>query len=66
VSSSIFIGSSFIVKKQGLRIAGSSGIRAGECILSMHCSSSQHCMACTTLSPGRLSYYCMILVHAVP
>jgi hypothetical protein len=29
VSSSIFIGSSFIVKKQGLRIAGSSGLRAG-------------------------------------
>jgi hypothetical protein len=29
VSSSIFIGSSFIVKKQGLRLAGSSGLRAG-------------------------------------
>jgi hypothetical protein len=30
LSSSIFIGSSFIVKKRGLRIAGQSGIRAGE------------------------------------
>lgn len=30
VSSSIFIGASFIVKKRGLRLAGSQGIRAGE------------------------------------
>lgn len=30
ISSSVFIGSSFIVKKRGLRIAGSSGLRAGE------------------------------------
>ena len=29
VSSSIFIGSSFIVKKKGLRAAGATGIRAG-------------------------------------
>ncbi|KAK9867792.1 hypothetical protein WJX84_007712 [Apatococcus fuscideae] len=29
ISSSIFIGSSFIVKKKGLRVAGSSGLRAG-------------------------------------
>lgn len=29
LSSSVFIGSSFIVKKRGLRIAGSSGLRAG-------------------------------------
>lgn len=29
LSSSIFIGSSFIVKKRGLRIAGQSGVRAG-------------------------------------
>lgn len=29
ISSSIFIGSSFIVKKRGLRIAGSTGLRAG-------------------------------------
>ncbi len=29
ISSSIFIGSSFIVKKRGLRMAGSSGVRAG-------------------------------------
>lgn len=29
VSSSIFIGSSFIVKKKGLRAAGSQGLRAG-------------------------------------
>ncbi|KAK9825582.1 hypothetical protein WJX74_007480 [Apatococcus lobatus] len=29
ISSSIFIGSSFIVKKKGLRIAGNSGLRAG-------------------------------------
>lgn len=30
VSSSIFIGSSFIIKKRGLRLAGSHGVRAGE------------------------------------
>lgn len=30
LSSSIFIGSSFIIKKRGLRVAGSSGLRAGE------------------------------------
>lgn len=29
ISSSIFIGSSFIVKKRGLRLAGASGLRAG-------------------------------------
>ncbi len=29
VSSSIFIGASFIVKKKGLRRAGASGLRAG-------------------------------------
>mmetsp|Transcript_28 Transcript_28/g.85 ORF Transcript_28/g.85 Transcript_28/m.85 type:complete len:347 (+) Transcript_28:444-1484(+) len=29
VSSSLFIGASFIIKKKGLRIAGSSGMRAG-------------------------------------
>ena len=29
VSSSIFIGASFIVKKKGLRAAGATGIRAG-------------------------------------
>jgi hypothetical protein len=29
VSSSVFIGSSFIIKKRGLRMAGSSGLRAG-------------------------------------
>lgn len=30
MSSSIFIGASFIVKKRGLRMAGSTGLRAGE------------------------------------
>ena len=30
ISSSIFIGSSFIIKKRGLRKAGASGQRAGE------------------------------------
>lgn len=29
VSSSIFIGSSFIIKKKGLKKAGASGLRAG-------------------------------------
>ena len=29
-SSAIFIGSSFIIKKKGLRAAGASGIRAGD------------------------------------
>lgn len=29
VSSSIFIGSSFIIKKRGLRMAGANGVRAG-------------------------------------
>ena len=31
VSSSIFIGSSFIIKKKGLKKAGASGVRAGLC-----------------------------------
>ena len=30
VSSSAFIGASFIVKKKGLKKAGASGVRAGE------------------------------------
>ena len=30
VSSSLFIGASFIVKKKGLKRAGASGVRAGE------------------------------------
>lgn len=30
LSSSIFIGASFIVKKKGLKKAGASGVRAGE------------------------------------
>ena len=30
ISSSLFIGASFIIKKRGLRLAGSTGIRAGE------------------------------------
>lgn len=29
ISSSIFIGSSFIIKKKGLRIASATGVRAG-------------------------------------
>ena len=29
ISSSVFIGSSFIIKKKGLRVAGASGLRAG-------------------------------------
>eukprot|EP00877_Chromochloris_zofingiensis_P003214 jgi/Chrzof1/12894/Cz07g11110.t1 len=29
LSSSIFIGTSFIIKKRGLRVAGSTGLRAG-------------------------------------
>ena len=29
VSSSVFIGSSFIIKKKGLRLAGATGLRAG-------------------------------------
>lgn len=33
ISSSVFIGSSFILKKRGLRLAGSSGLRAGEQVL---------------------------------
>ena len=31
LSSSFFIGASFIVKKKGLKKAGASGIRAGTC-----------------------------------
>ena len=34
ISSSVFIGSSFIIKKKGLlRVAQSSGVRAGKCVL---------------------------------
>lgn len=35
VSSSAFIGASFIVKKMGLRRAADSGVRAGECVASV-------------------------------
>lgn len=41
LSSSVFIGSSFIVKKKGLKKAGSTGIRAGSIFsyksFSLHC-----------------------------
>ena len=30
LSSSVFIGSSFIIKKRGLRVAGATGLRAGD------------------------------------
>jgi hypothetical protein len=33
VSSSVFIGASFIIKKRGLRLAGNSGLRAGKLAL---------------------------------
>lgn len=33
LSSSLFIGASFIVKKKGLKRAGASGLRAGDFIL---------------------------------
>jgi hypothetical protein len=29
LASSVFIGTSFIIKKRGLRLAGSTGLRAG-------------------------------------
>lgn len=48
VSSSIFIGASFIVKKKGLRAAGATGIRAGkaascERVLLSSSFCQQHC-----------------------
>jgi Magnesium transporter NIPA len=46
VSSSIFIGSSFIVKKKGLRAAGTQGLRAGRpragCMSMLHTWQRQH------------------------
>lgn len=36
VSSSVFIGSSFIIKKRGLKAAGATGIRAGEARKNAH------------------------------
>lgn len=44
ISSSIFIGSSFIIKKKGLRAAGASGLRAGMLPV---CTSRCH-LLCTT------------------
>lgn len=48
--SSIFIGSSFIIKKKGLRRAGSSGVRAGKwsCVwASAACTPTVCCTACS-------------------
>jgi hypothetical protein len=41
ISSSIFIGSSFIIKKRGLRVAGASGLRAGMQVLQLLTHSCQ-------------------------
>jgi hypothetical protein len=47
ISSSAFIGSSFIIKKRGLRAAGAAGIRAGEAIqLSAALCKCMSCCAC--------------------
>ena len=46
VSSSVFIGSSFIIKKKGLRIAGTGGLRAGESRCTRPGPSPQAKLAC--------------------
>jgi hypothetical protein len=50
ISSSAFIGSSFIIKKRGLRAAGAAGIRAGQAIQQL---SAALCM-CMSCCPGHL------------
>jgi hypothetical protein len=69
ISSSLFIGSSFIIKKRGLRVAGNTGLRAGRCKLLGYSSSgspaqqlySPHDLMSHTLSAsgaGGYSYLC--------
>ena len=43
-SSAFFIGSSFIIKKKGLRVAGANGIRAGETAIEASFKSILHLM----------------------
>jgi hypothetical protein len=44
LSSSVFIGTSFIVKKKGLRKAGASGVRAGDLIALLTIQTSLICL----------------------
>jgi magnesium transporter len=46
ISSSFFIGASFIVKKKGLKKAGASGVRAGDLIPSLPFPYQQRSMHC--------------------
>lgn len=52
VSSSVFIGSSFIIKKRGLRVAGASGLRAGGCVRHARCAEPATASATQTPSGG--------------
>ena len=56
LSSSIFIGSSFIVKKKGLRLASASGLRAGTAALERAQGTGPECWqlsaACLTVGGG--------------
>uniref|UniRef100_A0A453G7J3 Uncharacterized protein n=1 Tax=Aegilops tauschii subsp. strangulata TaxID=200361 RepID=A0A453G7J3_AEGTS len=45
LSSSVFIGTSFIVKKKGLRKAGASGVRAGDLIALLTIEASLPCLS---------------------
>eukprot|EP00882_Tetradesmus_deserticola_P018745 GHRQ01020131.1.p1 GENE.GHRQ01020131.1~~GHRQ01020131.1.p1 ORF type:complete len:181 (+),score=3.34 GHRQ01020131.1:246-788(+) len=53
ISSSVFIGSSFIIKKRGLRAAGATGIRAGQA-LQLSAAPGKFMSCCCTTN----SYYC--------
>jgi hypothetical protein len=58
VSSSVFIGSSFIVKKRGLRLAAaSSGLRAGAC-LALFCTCACLAIAAHPAQPVAISHPC--------
>ena len=56
VSSSIFIGASFIVKKKGLRAAGATGIRAGKVIAEMCQTPQALCSMSSYAGSGGYSY----------
>jgi hypothetical protein len=50
-SSAVFIGSSFIIKKKGLRVAGASGTRAGlRAALSLLCGRAASALRSATLT----------------
>ena len=56
LSSSFFIGASFIVKKKGLKIAGSSGVRAGNPLFIISSFLTLYLVSCVIKTGGFMEY----------